>query len=280
MSDYQRAESIQREIWGMTDSLDVAPLHVLVTAQNNGGLVAGAFAPSGDMLGFIFGFLGLTPDGALKHCSHMMGVLAALRRQGLGAALKWFQRDFVMEQGKTSLITWTFDPLEGVNASLNIEQLGGIVRTYYVNLYGDNMPDSLNRGLPSDRFEIEWWLKSARVADCAGGEARPLSRPALLAGGAQIANVATLRPDGALTPGQVDLTLNGETLLVEIPAEFQAIKAADMALALEWRLHTREIFQRYFERNYIVDGFISDREDGYRRNFYVLSLQEGSVWTF
>ncbi|HLY26804.1 MAG TPA: hypothetical protein VKQ72_10725, partial [Aggregatilineales bacterium] len=149
-----------------------------------------------------------------------------------------------------------------------------------VNLYGDNMPDSLNRGLPSDRFEIEWWLKSARVADCARGEAHQLSRPALLAGGAQMANVAALRPDGALFPTDADLSLDGETVLVEIPAEFQAIKAADMALAHEWRMHTRELFQGYFERGYVVDGFISDREDGYRRNFYVLTLQEGSVWTF
>jgi predicted GNAT superfamily acetyltransferase len=258
----------------------VAPLHILVTAQKNGGLVAGAFDPSGQMVGFIFGFLGLAPDGQLKHCSHMMGVVPSLRRQGLGAALKWFQRDFVQEQGKTALITWTYDPLEGVNASLNITQLGGIVRTYLVSVYGDNMPDSLNQGLPSDRFEIEWWIKSAHVADCAKGEPKRLSRAALLASGAQIVNKVDLRDDGALVPAEMDLNLDSESLLVEIPAEFQAIKSVDMDLAHAWRMHTREIFQCYFERGYIVDGFISDREDGYRRNFYVLTLQEGDVWAF
>ncbi len=125
ISDYQQAEIIQARIWSMPDTGDVVPLHVLLTAQKNGGLVAGAFVPSGEMIGMLFGFVGLTPDGKPKHCSHLMGVLPGIRRQHIGQALKLFQRQYVLAQG-IDLITWTFDPLEGVNASLNIARLGSI----------------------------------------------------------------------------------------------------------------------------------------------------------
>src|SRR6185295_17292045 len=141
--DYQRAQEVQRDIWGWTDLMEVTPLALMLTAQKNGGLTAGAFTPSGQMIGLVFSFIGLAKDGKFKHCSHLMGVLPEYRREGIGEVLKRFQRDYVLKQGAVDLITWTVDPLEGVNASLNIARLGGVVHTYYENLYGD-MPDALN----------------------------------------------------------------------------------------------------------------------------------------
>ncbi|MHB8748353.1 MAG: hypothetical protein ACYDBJ_04100, partial [Aggregatilineales bacterium] len=184
-ADYHRAEEAQRTMWGMRDNLEVVPLHVLITAQKNDGLVAGAFDTNDRMIGFLFGFIGRTKTGRFKHCSHLMGIDPGLRRSGLGEAMKRFQYEYVRAQ-EIELITWTFDPLEGVNASLNIRKLRTVARTYYQNLYG-NMDDGHNAGLPSDRFEVEWWIGHPRVTD---PPSEQLTHLALINGGARLLNPA------------------------------------------------------------------------------------------
>lgn len=266
-ADYFRAEAAQRVIWDVLDNTQVVPLHVLITAQTNGGLAAGAFDPADHMIGFLFGFLGRTDDGHLKHCSHLMGVLPDVRRSGVGEALKRFQREYVLAQG-IDLITWTFDPLEGVNASLNIGKLRTIARAYYPNLY-DEMADNLNTGIPTDRFEVEWWLNSPRVVT-------PTPRPLyadLIATGAQLINPA-LMGDRVVSPGALQaIPTNSRYVLIEVPASYQAIKKESMQLAQAWRFHTRVAFMSAFAAGYVVMDFISEAprsETITRRNFYVL----------
>ncbi len=275
VEEYHQAEIAQRDIWGMSDPTEITPTTVLVTAQKNGGLVAGAFAESGQMVGFLFGFVGVTHGGKFKHCSHLMGVLPELRRQGLGEALKLFQRDYVIQQGLFDLVTWTFDPLESANATLNLVRLGGVARTYYENVYGE-LPDGLNRGLPSDRFEIEWWIKSRHVDTFIAGRDTP-TRADLVRQGAYQVNVTQFSENGVLTPLNADLRQNAETLLVEVPAVFQSIKATSIEVAKAWRAHTAAIFKHYFGRGYAVGDFIREIEGDRRRNFYVLSHQISGI---
>jgi predicted GNAT superfamily acetyltransferase len=279
-TDYRRAEEAQQTMWGMQDNLGVVPLHVLITAQKNGGLVAGAFDADDRMIGFLFGFIGLTKTGRYKHCSHLLGILPELRRNGLGEAMKRFQYEYVRAQG-IDLITWTFDPLEGVNASLNIRKLRAVARTYYEDLYGD-MGDGLNAGLPSDRFEVEWWVGHPRVT--APPSERP-DRAKLIASGAELLNPASF-VDSVPRPS-LHSAMSGlpSTVLVEVPATYQAIKQKSMMLAQQWRLHTRELFNALFARGYVLVNFIVERavlsaevEAQPARNFYVfeqgLSLPE------
>ena len=267
LDEVRHAEQIQREIWKMPGDLEVVPLHLLVTAQKNGGLLLGAF--DGDrMVGFLFGFLGRTATGAFKHCSHMLGVLEAYRGQGIGELLKRHQRAFVQRQG-LDLITWTYDPLERANASLNVHKLGAICRTYLRNVYGD-LRDDLNQGLPTDRFEVEWWI---------GREwARPHPGPALQTPGDLLAlgllPVVEVHTNAAgwLEPRdwrQADAA----GLLVETPPRFQALKAQDMALARAWRLLTRDVFEAYFAAGYTVIDFLSVEDEGRQRCFYVLKRE-------
>ena len=56
-------EDLQRDVWPGSET-DVVPLHMLITAVHNGGLVLGAFVEE-KIVGFVFGFPGLesTPDG-------------------------------------------------------------------------------------------------------------------------------------------------------------------------------------------------------------------------
>lgn len=222
--DLLAVEQLQRDAWGVPE-VDVVPLHMLITPPRHGGLLLGAF--DGErMAGFVFGFLGLTPDGRLKHCSHMAGVHPDYRGHHVGYQLKLAQREHVLAQG-LDLITWTFDPLEARNAWLNFHKLGVVCNTYIRHLYGA-MRAAINVGLPSDRFEVAWWIRSQRVEErLRAGEISPSPGPSL--GGRGVGS-----------------------LLIEIPANFQAIKATDMELALRWRLESRERFEDAFARGYVV----------------------------
>lgn len=254
IEEYRAVEGLQRDVWGLAD-VEIVPDHVLLTAQKNGGTVLGAFqaAPEGGgeerLIGFVFGFVGLTPDGRPKHCSHIAGVAPAYQNQNVGYHLKLAQRQFVLSQG-LDLITWTFDPLESRNARLNFHKLGVTCHTYVRDLYG-SMRDELNVGLPSDRFQVDWHVASAHVSNRLDAGWKGPSLSALQEGGVPVVN--HVPPGGALPrPSQIILPFEGERLLVQIPARFQAIKSADLGLALAWREHTRSIFETAFARGYVA----------------------------
>jgi predicted GNAT superfamily acetyltransferase len=277
IQQFHQCEELQRHVWGLSDT-DVIPLHLLLIAQKSGGLVLGAFDEEGKMIGVLFGSLGARDAAAqqLIHCSHMMGVLEERQGRGVGYQLKLAQREHALAQG-LYLVTWTYDPLESLNAAINIGKLGVVCRTYLRDLYGE-MEDGLNVGLSSDRFEAEWWINSQRVALRLGsGQAHRLAsrgyRPSLnavLESGAQLLNPATVRPDGLVRPSPAPLEPTADVVLVEIPAHLQAIKVTDMELARQWRAQTRELFEGCFAAGYTVTEFISELQDGLRRSYYVL----------
>lgn len=257
------AEETQQRIWGMAESV-LVPVHVLVTAQKNGGLVLGAFDGE-EMIGYLFGFLGRTDDGVVKHCSHMMGVVPEYRGQGIGRALKRRQRAFVLEQG-LDLITWTYDPLEAVNAYLNITKLGAICHRYLRNVYGE-LRDELNRGVPTDRFEVEWWIRMDRVTSRMTAAPSPRTRAEVLAAGGQVATDVQVDARGILI-----ITgwrqLDAPIVLAQLPGSFQRIKSDAMEAAQQWRLTTRALFEFYFAAGYSVVDVIPPTEED--RWYYVL----------
>ncbi|HIQ06098.1 MAG TPA: GNAT family N-acetyltransferase [Anaerolineae bacterium] len=259
-ADFRMCELLQQQVWGMDDLMTV-PAHVLITAAKNGGLVLGAFVGR-QMVGFVFGFPGLTsaseaPNAArqprLKHCSHMVGVLPEYQGQGIGYRLKLAQRERVRAQG-IDLITWTYDPLEARNAALNFGKLGVTCRTYLRNIYGE-LGDELNRGLPSDRFQVDWEIVSERAQARITGAQRPGRLPA----GAQRLNHPSRRENGLLVPSDQWQLPSAPLVLVRIPSAFQAIKHADMGLARAWRQHTRMIFETAFAAGYMAEEFLRSR---------------------
>jgi predicted GNAT superfamily acetyltransferase len=277
MDDFRAAEVLQGVVWPMS-AADITPAHVLTTAAHNGGLVLGAFEGE-KMVGFLFGFLGTDQGDArrpalsrLKHCSHQLGVLSEFRDQDVGFRLKLAQRDFVMGQG-VRLITWTFDPLESRNARLNIAKLGAVCRTYVREVYGE-MQDGLNTGLPSDRFQVDWWITSARVKERLFGSRLPLNVDSFTSAGATILNPATFGPDGFPRPADRPADIGGVVALAEVPVEFQALKARDLALAQAWRLHTRALFEAVFQSGYVITDFFHEPHDARMRSFYALSQAE------
>ncbi|MGE0128443.1 MAG: hypothetical protein AB7U82_10220 [Blastocatellales bacterium] len=268
--EYHAVEQLQRDIWGAQD-IEIVAFETLMTAHKNGGVMLGAFDTVEDeerMIGFVFGFAGLTADGRVKHCSHIAGVLPGYRDRNVGYALKLKQRKQALAQG-IDLVTWTFDPLESRNARFNFHKLGATCDTYLRNLYGA-MRDTLNAGLPSDRFQADWRIASPRVEAKLRGEtgAAPASPPPslLMADGVPLIN-----PDGAragLRPPEKPV-IAAERMLIQIPSDFQSLKASDKNLALEWRLHTRELFEAAFAKGYTATDLLIEAG----RSYYLLQLE-------
>jgi predicted GNAT superfamily acetyltransferase len=263
-AEVQACQELQLRVWSFPDGLEALPFHVLMTVPLNGGLVLGAFDQR-ELVGFLFGYPGLKPGGKPWHCSHMMGVAPEYRGLGIGYQLKLAQREHVLAQGLDAVI-WTYDPLESRNARLNLHKLGGLCRTYVPDFYGP-MTDALNRGLPSDRLRVEWWIASDHVRQRLSGEDGPEASIA-----PPQANRTGWSSSGLLTPGPLTMGPGRDIVLYEIPADFQRIKVLDQDLALEWRLAAREAFEAYFAAGYAATDFHSARMNGRRWSAYVLEL--------
>jgi len=69
-------------------------------------------------------------------------------------------------------------------------------------------------------------------------------------------------------PPQTPLPIQGDWLLVQIPARFQAIKSADLGLARAWRKHTRALFEAAFAAGYtVIDLLFEEGRSCYLLNF-------------
>ena len=265
-------EELQRLVWPGPD-VEVVPKDLLLAVVHNGGLAVGAFVGK-DLVGVTFGFPGFytTPDGPrLKHHSHFLAVHPEWRSKGIGFAIKRAQWQMVRKQG-LDRITWTYDPLLSRNAHLNIARLGAVCNTYLRSEYGE-MRDSLNAGLPSDRFQVDWWLNTERVERRLSRRSRPtLTLDHYLAAGVTLLEASPDREPVARPPEEVP-SLAGTLLLVEIPSDILALKAFDLSLARDWRFYTREVFENAFAAGYLVTDFVHDD----RRSFYVLTHGETTL---
>jgi predicted GNAT superfamily acetyltransferase len=285
--DLMAVEALQRLVWPGNET-EIVPVHMLRAAVHNGGLVIGAFDGQ-QLVGFVFGFPGMDNTAAgprLRHASHMAGIHPDYRDSGLGFALKRAQWQMVRQQGLDQ-ITWTYDPLLSRNANLNIAKLGAVCNTYIVDYYG-KMRDGLNVGLPSDRFQVDWWVNSKRVTRRLDRRARPkLDLAHYLSAAVPIVNATSLNDAGLVTPHageyllpQPDRPASADPLapllLLEIPADFLGLKAADPALALNWRLHTRQLFSTLFALGYLVTDFIY-LPGSQPRSYYVFSYGETTL---
>lgn len=245
IEEYRACADLQEETWGKGFSERVAPA-ILKVSQILGGVAAAAFDPEGRMVAFVFGMTG-PRNGTVVHWSDMLAVRPEVRDSGLGTRLKAFQRDKVRGVG-VSVMHWTFDPLRSLNAYLNFRKLGIVVREHVRDMYGQT-DSPLHRGIGTDRFVALWALNSDRV------EAR-------LNGAESTGSLDVERPDavrvlgaraGSLPePGEADLGVDADALLVAIPSDIGAIMSAAPDLALEWREATRSAFVQYVGQGWEV----------------------------
>lgn len=262
-ADYLACVELQQVTWGRGfDGL--VPLSVLKISQKVGGVAAGAFAPAGQMLGFVFGLTGVRPrpEGGtrLVHWSHMLAIAPEARDAGLGTRLKSFQRELLLPLG-VEAVEWTFDPLEARNAHMNFNHLGAGVARYVEEMYAGEEGSQLSEGIGTDRFILSWQIGSRRVAEALAGrppEAAPFREAPLVNPGGDLGD-----------PGSLP---EAPRVRIEIPANVQALKAEDLPRAVAYRASTRAAFEHYLDRSYRVEAFFSD---GGRRFYGLGASGEG-----
>src|SRR5829696_4198087 len=169
VADMRAVEELQKEIWGIPD-LDVVPLTHLVAAREAGGVLIGAFDGE-TLVGFVYGFPSFE-RGEMAHHSHMLAVKPAYRNFDLGRRLKLAQRDQVVAQG-IDLMSWTFDPLQSLNAHFNFNKLGVIADRYLCDIYGEDATSFLHQ-TGTDRLWVSWFLTKENVNRAGSREVTPL----------------------------------------------------------------------------------------------------------
>lgn len=280
MTAIREIEPVQRAVWNRED-VEVIPAHTFHALAQNGASLYGAYDGS-KLIGFVLGVLGTiqSPErvdqiaaARLKMYSVIAGVLEEYQGRGVGFRLKMAQRDFALRVG-VRLITWTYDPLESLNGRFNVGKLGAVCSQYLRHFHGEMT--GLNAGLPTDRFEAEWWVTGNRAKGRADRRRRSLSLEALLGGGAVLVNETTSNDAGLRVPPEVTVAdMGGNLLLVEIPSDFQEIKRQDFDLALRWRMHGRLLFEALFQDNYMVTDFVFQPDaNGPGRSFYLLTHKD------
>lgn len=251
LAEFVEACAIQEETWGVGFSERV-PAAILSVAQRIGGVTAGAFGAGGRMLGFVFGMTGVK-DGRLAHWSDMLAVRVEARGHHLGDRLKHFQRECCLAIGVETM-HWTFDPLVARNAHFNINRLGASASEYVPDMYGDNTGSSLHGQMPTDRLIATWSLRAAPALGDVAKQGRKGHDPRR--DGAVLVNAISR----AGVPSFVDRA-DARVVLVQLPRDIQAVRAAAPELALTWRHVTREALTTYLERGYSVTGFHRGADD-------------------
>lgn len=261
VAEFKQVEAIQQAAWGMAD-LEVVPAAAMIAIASEGGLVAGAF-DGPRLVGFVFSFP--TADPRRQH-SHMLAVRPECRGLGVAVHLKLFQRSWCLARG-IRRVDWTYDPLMGLNANLNVRKLGCVVRHYLIDHYGPL--SGINAGTPTDRFLAEWHLTSPRVeAALRRLEQGPVEETSEAMPGVASLPVAN-RVDGE-RPAGFDLP-EAPRFAVQIPHDFAHLLRSEPELAMQWRMHAREVFTASFAAGYQVTGFVREG----RRNLYILEREEG-----
>ena len=269
--EFHTIEDIQKEAWGFND-LDTVPAATLMATHHAGGVTLGAF-DGGTMIGFAYGFAAYE-EGRTSIHSHMLAVRPAYRNCQAGFYLKLAQRESVLEKGLDE-ITWTYDPLQSLNAHLNFGKLGVVSQRYLVNFYGEATSSPLHQGFGTDRLWVRWLLNSERVkrlvspdrfADAP--EMRSDFQPAELIG------AALLKREGD-RPERADFgVLSSRVCTIEIPHNINALKERDPHAGVAWREATREVFLAALEAGFEVAEF--HRVDSMQGPRWFYLLKRGS----
>ena len=235
------AVRLQEATWG-AGFTERVPVAILLVGQKLGGVTAGAFAPDGTLVGFVFGLTGVK-DGHLVHWSDMLAVREGMQGRHIGRALKHYQRERCRERGVETMY-WTFDPLVARNAKLNLCRLGARVEEFVQDMYGADTNSPQHGSLGTDRFVASWPVSTEPVPLPFGRE--PLRGVPVAAG----------RRGEAPAPGAP--LPDGATVAVRIPADYHALLARDYELVRAWRISVRRALLHYLPLGYTVTAFAAD----------------------
>jgi predicted GNAT superfamily acetyltransferase len=227
IEEYNACVHLQREVFGLPD-LEISPRRHLIVSHEAGGWTLGAFV-EGKLVGFVL-HLAAVRGTEIFGYSHMMAVAAEYQNRGLGARLKWAQRERALSEGR-DFIRWTFEPMRARNAHFNLNRLGVVIRDYAVNFYGtDYVTNPAEKaagvsGMDSDRVFASWELRSPRVEALAAGAEYSLPNP---------------------------------ERTIEIPADYSALLKSDPAAGKMEMLRVREEFLKALADGLVCRAFERD----------------------
>ncbi len=268
IAELREVEELQKVVWGVEDR-EVVPALAMIPQLEVGAILLGAFA-DGKLIGFVFGFPG-HEEGCLTLHSDMLAVVAAYRSYGLGYKLKLAQRERALASG-IDTITWTYDPLQALNANLNFRKLGVTSDRYRINYYGET--SSFLHSTGTDRLWVRWELSSERV------ERRIEGRDIESLADTNCDDIPSLlRVEADDEPSENIVELASQMLL-EIPADINKIQKENPALALNWRMKTRDAFTRALDGGLFVDDFVMVEHEQNRVGRYLLTAKSDfSTWS-
>ena len=260
---FEDVQSLHRTIWGLSD-LEVTPTHIYMAAHHAGGKILCAYAGD-EPVGYVFGFPGVDAENNPYFYSHNLAVLEKWRNRGIASRLKLRLREVLLESG-FNLVKWTYEPLDSKNAYAYIGKLGGISNTYHREYYGE-MRDEINRGLPSDRLVIDWFIQSNHVS-------RKIKREALRTSLEEIqeANIPLNSigwKNAVPYPREEDAALNVREVdqyYFEIPTNLDDLRESSPEAVLEWRFHVRTLLETGFAKGLSITDAVYNQQ----RFFYIL----------
>jgi predicted GNAT superfamily acetyltransferase len=227
--------ALQRETFGLPE-LEISPRRHFVVTMHAGGWALGAFAGM-RLVGFVLSVPGFRSAGRMFY-SHMAAVSREFQNHGIGARLKWAQRERALAEG-VDFIKWTFQPPHARNAFFNLERLGAVVREYKPNFYGTDyatVPNQSTSGFDSDRLFADWELNSDKVLALAQGESfSPTGEPART---------------------------------ISIPGDWNALLSSDADAARRELLRIRTEFQAAFSAGFVCRKF---RRDAYNPQYLLFA---------
>ena len=256
IEEIKALEDLQIEAWGDAER-DIVPLNQFAAARYVGGTLIGAF--HGDSLvGFVYGFYGHI-RGRIVHHSHMLAVRPGYRDHNLGFRLKAEQRARVLADGLTNRMTWTFDPLQSLNAHFNFTKLGVVSDTYKINVYGEAGMSFLHRN-GTDRLFVTWLLDSPRVRRSLEG--RHGANHDHADSRQSVTRLLYYSKSGHPEPNEnVDAVLTRSRFVeIAIPSDINAVEGADFNLARKWREETRRLFSQTLAEGYVVVSYSRENE--------------------
>lgn len=258
VDEIKSLEDLQIEAWGDVDR-DIVPLNQFVAARYVGGSLIGAFDGK-KLVGFVYGFYGHV-GGRVVHHSHMLAVVPDYRSHNLGFRLKAEQRERVLADRLTDRMTWTFDPLQSLNAHFNFAKLGVVSDTYKVNVYGEEGASFLHQN-GTDRLFVTWLLNSPRVQRSMSGKRGPNKD---LADSMQSVLLHHSESGAPEADANISAALTRSTSVeIEIPADINVVEKTDFGLARKWREETRRVFSQALSEGYVVvDYALRNELSGY-----------------
>jgi len=253
LSEMMEVELLQKEVWGVEDR-EILPALAMVPMREVGALLLGAFDGE-QLIGFSFAFPGLENGHLILH-SDMLAVKPAYRSLGLGLQLKLAQRLYALEKG-INTITWTFDPIQALNANLNFAKLGVVSDRYLVNYYGETT--SFLHSTGTDRLWVTWKLRSKWVTDRLNGKAADFEE--------NISNI--LKVGHTLEPIVLDRS-DSHSLFIDVPIDFNSLVKNNRELAILWREATRQAFTNALADGFLVQDFQLNKREQPHSGRYLL----------